>query len=46
MNDKDVQQLAEEVGGVVHRELVFLKFNEMTFDILIYVLVINATRSG
>lgn len=46
MNDKDVQQLAEEVGGVVHRELVFLKFNEMTFDNLIYVLVINATRYG
>lgn len=46
MDENNITKLAEEVGGVVHRELVFLKFNEMTFDNLIYVLVINATRYG
>ena len=46
MDENNITQLAEEVGGVVHRELVFLKFNEMTFDNLIYVLVVNATRYG
>jgi hypothetical protein len=46
MGEDAIRHLAEEVGGVVHRELVFLKFNEMTFDNLIYVLVVNATRYG
>lgn len=46
MDENKIKQLSQEVGGVVHRELVFLKFNEMTFDNLMYVLVINATRYG
>lgn len=46
MDDKTIEQLAKEVGGVVHKELVFLKFNELTFDNLMHVLVINATRYG
>ena len=46
MGENDIKKLSEEVGGVVHRELVFLKFNEMTFNNLIHVLVINATRYG
>ena len=46
MDDKTIEQLASEVGGVVHKELVFLKFNVLTFDNLMHVLVINATRYG
>jgi len=46
MDEEKIKKLSIEVGGVVHRELVFLKFNEMTFDNLMYVLVINATRYG
>jgi len=46
MDDKSIKRLASEVGGVVHKELVFLKFNELTFDNLMHVLVINATRYG
>jgi hypothetical protein len=46
MDENKITQLSLEVGGVVHRELVFLKFNEMTFDNLMYVLVINASRYG
>ena len=46
MDDKSIEHLAAEVGGVVHKELVFLKFNELTFDNLMHVLVINATRYG
>lgn len=46
MGEDEIKQLSLEVGGVVHRELVFLKFNEMTFDNLMHVLVINATRYG
>ncbi len=46
MDEKTIEELATEVGGVVHKELVFLKFNELTFDNLMHVLVINATRYG
>ncbi len=46
MDDKTIERLASEVGGVVHKELIFLKFNELTFDNLMHVLVINATRYG
>ncbi len=46
MDDKTIEQLASEVGGVVHKELIFLKFNELTFDNLMHVLIINATRYG
>lgn len=46
MKDKEIRRIASEVGGVVHKELVFLKFNELTFENLIHVLIINATRYG
>ncbi len=46
MDDKTIKEIADEVGGVVHRELVFLKFDELTFDNLMEVLVINASRYG
>ncbi len=46
MDEKTIEQLAKEVGGVIHKELVFLKFNELTFDNLMHVFVINATRYG
>jgi len=46
MDEKSIKHLAAKVGGVVHKELVFLKFNELTFDNLMHVLVINATRYG
>jgi hypothetical protein len=46
MNEKSIHKLATECGGVVHRELVFLKFDQMTFDNLMQVIVINATRYG
>jgi hypothetical protein len=46
MDEDKIKKLSLEVGGVVHRELVFLKFNEMTFDNLMHVLMINATRYG
>lgn len=46
MDDQEIKRIATEVGGVVHKELVFLKFNELTFENLIQVLVINATRYG
>ena len=46
MDDKTLKEIANEVGGVVHRELVFLKFDKLTFDNLMQVLVINASRYG
>lgn len=46
MEEGTINQIAKDVGGVVHRELVFLKFNEMTFDNLMHVLVVNASRYG
>ena len=46
MDGKAIEELAKEVGGVVHRELVFLKYNKLTFDNLMQVLVINASRYG
>ena len=46
MDEKKIKQIADECGGVVHKELVFLKFNELTFENLIHVLVVNATRYG
>jgi hypothetical protein len=46
MDEDKIKKIAVDVGGVVHRELVFLKFNEMTFNNLMYVLVVNATRYG
>lgn len=38
--------MAKDVGGIVHRELVFLKFDELNFDNLMHVLIINASRFG
>ncbi len=46
MDDKEIKQVACEVGGVVHRELVFLKFGELTFENLMNVIIINASRYG
>jgi predicted DNA-binding ribbon-helix-helix protein len=46
MDEKTIKELAREVGGVVHRELVFLKYDKLTFDNLMQVLVINASRYG
>ena len=46
MKEETINQIAKDVGGVVHRELVFLKFNEMSFDNLMHVLVVNASRYG
>jgi len=46
MDDRTIEELAGEVGGVVHKELVFLKFDELTFDNLMHVLIINASRYG
>ncbi len=46
MEEKNIKKIATECGGVVHKELIFLKFNELTFDNLIHVLIINATRYG
>lgn len=46
MGDNKIKQLSSEVGGIVHKELVFLKFDELTFDNLIHVLVVNASRYG
>ncbi len=46
MGDDTIKQIAKDVGGVVHRELVFLKFDEMSFDNLMHVLVVNASRYG
>ena len=34
MNDKHIEQLANEVGGVVHKELIFLKFNVRHFRLI------------
>ena len=46
MDEKTIEKLASEVGGIVHKELIFLKFNELTFDNLMHVLKVNATRYG
>ena len=46
MDEKTIEKLASDVGGIVHNELVFLTFNELTFENLMHVLVINATRYG
>jgi len=46
MDEKDIKELSVEVGGIVHRELVFLKYGQMTFDNLMNVIEINSSRFG
>jgi len=46
MDDEDIKDIANDVGGIVHRELVFLKFDELTFDNLVHILIVNASRFG
>ena len=46
MSDAEIKKLSNEVGGFVHRELVFLKYGELTFDNLMKVIEINSTRYG
>ncbi len=46
MDDKEIERIAADAGGVVHKELLFLKFNELTFDNLMQIIIINATRYG
>lgn len=46
MNDHSIKDLSDEVGGIVHRELVFLKFGQMTFDNLMKIVEINSSRYG
>lgn len=46
MDEKDIKELSVEVGGVVHREIVFLKYGQMTFDNLMKVIEINSSRFG
>lgn len=46
LDDDAITQLSKSVGGIVHKELIFLKFDEMSFDNLIDVIKINATRYG
>ena len=46
MSEKDIKELSVEVGGIVHRELVFLKYGQMTFDNLMKIIEINSSRFG
>ena len=46
LDDQTIQQVAKKIGGDVIRELVFLSYNEMTFDNLIQAILLNSTRFG
>ena len=46
LDDKTMQQIAKNVGGVVTRELVYLSFGEMNFENLINAIILNASRFG
>jgi len=46
LDDQTIQKVAKKIGGDVIRELVFLSYNEMTFDNLIHAILLNSTRFG
>jgi len=46
LNDQQIQQVAKKIGGDVIREIVFLSFNEMSFENLIQAILLNSTRFG
>ena len=46
LDDKTMQQIAKDVGGVVTRELVYLSFGEMNFENLVHAIILNASRFG
>jgi len=46
LDDQTIQLVAKKIGGDVIRELVFLSYNEMTFDNLIEAILLNSTRFG
>ncbi len=46
MDEKNIDKLSNEVGGIVQRELALLKFGELTFENLLKSIDINASRYG
>ncbi len=42
----NIEKIAEEMGGVVPRELTFLTYGNMDFEKLMNILEVNATRFG
>lgn len=46
MKDRSIEELSKHVGGIIHRELVLLKYGQITFENLMKVIEINSSRYG
>ena len=46
LEDAEIEKIANELGGAVPRELLFLTYNKMSFENLMQILEINAQRFG
>ena len=46
MKDDSIEELSKHVGGIIHRELVLLKYGQITFDNLMTIIEINSSRYG
>lgn len=46
LSDNVIEQIAKEIGGIIQKELVFLKHDKMNFDNILDVIETNGTRFG
>ena len=46
LDDDDIEKIAHDLGGTVPKELLFLTYEKMSFDNLMQILEMNATRFG
>ena len=46
LSDNIIEQIANEIGGIIQKEMVFLKHDQMNFDNIMDVIETNGTRFG
>ena len=46
LSDDEIEQIAEEIGGTIQKELIFLKHDKISFDNIVDVIETNGTRFG
>ena len=46
LSDNAIEQIAKEIGGIIQKELIFLKHDKMSFDNILDVIETNGTRFG
>jgi len=46
LSDETIEQISKEIGGVIQKELIFLKHDTLNFENIIDVIKTNGTRFG